>query len=330
MHQPLRSLGIVSAAILLLVGAFVAWAWAPDVPLEQLQARWAAPPSQFVTVDGLAVHVRDEGPRDDPLPIVLVHGTSASLHTWEGWTRELTKTRRVIRFDLPGFGLTGPNATGDYSMAAYVRFVPALLDQLGVARCVLGGNSLGGEVAWATAHAQPQRVAALILVDATGYTFDPAGLPLGFRIAATPGLREAMRYLLPPSAIKQSVRDVYGDPARVTPELVAYYRAMALRAGNRQALSQRLAVHFAGREQDIKTLQQPTLILWGGRDRLVAPDYARRFAADIAGSKLVLFEQLGHVPHEEDPAATVAVVQAFLRETDARKTPAAGGRSPAR
>lgn len=315
MHRTLRFLGLVGAALLLLVGAFVAWAWAPDVPLEQLQTRWAAPPSQFISVDGLAVHVRDEGPRDDPLPIVLVHGTSASLHTWEGWARELTKKRRVIRFDLPGFGLTGPNATGDYRMAAYVRFVPALLDRLGVARCVLGGNSLGGEVAWATAHAQPQRVAALILVDATGYTFDPAGLPLGFRIAATPGLREAMRYLLPPGAVEQSVRDVYGDPARVTPELVAYYRAMATRAGNRQALSQRLAVHFAGREQDIKTLKQPTLILWGGQDRLVAPEYARRFAADIAGSKLVLFEPLGHVPHEEDPAVTVAAVQAFLRET---------------
>ncbi len=315
MNKTLRIFGFGVLAVVTLLAAFVGWAWAPDIPVEQLKARWAAPPSQFITVDGLPVHVRDEGPRDDPLPIVLVHGTSASLHTWEGWARELSRTRRVIRFDLPGFGLTGPNARGDYSMAAYVRFVPALLDRLGVARCVLGGNSLGGEVAWATAHAQPQRVAALILVDATGYTFDPTGLPLGFRIGATPGLREAMRYLLPPGAVEQSVRDVYGDPARVTPELVAYYRAMALRAGNRQALSQRLAVHFAGREQDIKTLKQPTLILWGGQDRLVPPEYARRFATDITGSKLVLFESLGHVPHEEDPAATVAVVQAFLRET---------------
>ena len=314
MHKTLRFLGIATAALLLLVGAFVAWAWAPDVPLEQLQARWAAPPSQFIAVDGLPVHVRDEGPRDDPLPIVLVHGTSASLHTWEGWTRELARTRRVIRFDLPGFGLTGPNATGDYSMAAYVRFVPALLDRLGVARCVLGGNSLGGEVAWATAHAQPQRVTRLILVDPTGYRFASASRPIGFVLAALPGVRDVLKHLLPPGMIELSVRNVYGDPSRVTPELVAHYRDMALRAGNREALGRRLAVHFAGREQDIKALQQPTLILWGGQDRLVPPIYAERFAADIAGSKLVLFAQLGHVPHEEDPAVTVAAVQAFLQE----------------
>ena len=118
-------------------------------------ARWAPPPSQFVSIGPLLVHMRDEGPRDDPMPIVLLHGTSDSLHTWDGWTRVLRQQRRVIRFDLPGFGLTGPNAAGDYSMAVYVRLVLALLDQLGVQRFVIGGNSLGGEVAWATAHAAP-------------------------------------------------------------------------------------------------------------------------------------------------------------------------------
>ena len=319
MNRLLRWAGMAVLALGVLLGVFVAWAWAPDLPVEPLKARWATPPSQFLNVEGLQVHVRDEGPRDDPLPIVLVHGTSASLHTWEGWARELRQKRRVIRFDLPGFGLTGPNATGDYSMASYVRFMAALLDQLGVARCVLGGNSLGGEVAWATAHAYPQRVDRLILVDAAGYRFDPSGLPIGFVIAATPGLRETMKYLLPPGTIEKSVRSVYGDPARVTPELVAHYRDMALRAGNREALGRRLAVHFSGREQDIRAIRQPTLILWGGKDRLIPPEYGRRFAQDIAGSTLVMYEQLGHVPQEEDPAATLPAVQAFL---------AAGARKP--
>ncbi len=314
MKHALRIAGIVVLALLVAAGALVTWAWTPDLPLEQLKARWAPPPSQFITVDGLPVHVRDEGPRDDPLPVMLIHGTAASLHTWDGWAAELSRTRRVIRFDLPGFGLTGPNAAGDYSMAYYVRFTAALLDQLGVARCVLGGNSLGGEVAWTTAHDHPQRVARLILVDAAGYRFDPAGLPVGFVIAATPLLRDSMKYLLPPGTIERSVRYVYGDPARVTPELVAHYTDMALRAGNREALGRRLAVHFTGRETDIKALRLPTLILWGGRDRLIPPEYAHRFAADIAGSQLVLFESLGHVPQEEDPAATLVPVQAFLRE----------------
>jgi hypothetical protein len=128
----LRTLLVFCLALLVLVGGFIAWSWAPDIPVEQLKARWAPPPSQFVEVEGLQVHLRDEGPRADPLPIVLVHGTAASLHTWEGWARELKTTRRVIRFDLPGFGLTGPNAANDYSMEVYVRFVTVLLDKLGV------------------------------------------------------------------------------------------------------------------------------------------------------------------------------------------------------
>ena len=91
--------------------------------MDSLKARWAAPPSRFVTLQGMQVHVRDEGPRDDPTPIVLIHGTSASLHTWDGWVAALSPHRRVVRMDLPGFGLTGPAPDGDYSMARYTGFM---------------------------------------------------------------------------------------------------------------------------------------------------------------------------------------------------------------
>lgn len=313
MKKFLRIAACIALALVLLVGAFTVWSWAPDIPVDQLKARWAPPPSQFITVDGLQVHLRDEGPRNDPEPIVLVHGTGASLHTWEGWVRELKTTRRVIRFDLPGFGLTGPNAANDYSMDVYVRFVTALLDQLGVQRFVIGGNSLGGEVAWAMARTHPQRVARLILVDAAGYWFEPKTVPLGFRVAGMPLLRPLMANLLPPGLIDKSVRNVYGDTSRVTPELVALYTDITRREGNRAALRQRLSQRNTGREQDIKTLQLPTLILWGGQDRLIPPVYAQRFAADIAGSKLVVFETLGHVPQEEDPGATLVPVREFLQ-----------------
>ena len=270
----LAVLGIAAAALL-------SWAWAPDLPTAELEQRWAPPPSTFIEVQGQRVHLRDEGPRDDPVPIVLIHGTSASLHTWDGWAEALRSQRRVIRFDLPGFGLTGPNAVDDYSMAVYVQWLGALLDRLGVQRAVLAGNSLGGEVAWATAHAMPERVDKLILVDAAGYAFESESVPLAFRIAATPGLNVLMRQLLPPGMVEKSVRSVYGDPARVTPQLVQRYRDLALRAGNRHALATRMAQHNTGREQDIRDLKIPTLILWGARDRLIPPANGDRFAADI-------------------------------------------------
>ena len=309
----LRSLAWGLATFVFLALASIVWSWAPDIPVEELKARWGQAPSQFVTLDGQQVHLRDEGPRDDPEPIVLVHGTAASLHTWEGWATELRKTRRVIRFDLPGFGLTGPNAANDYSIAIYVRFVTGLLDQLGVQRFVIAGNSLGGEVAWAVAHAHPQRVSKLILVDAAGYWFEPKSVPLGFRVAGLPALQPLMRNLLPPGLMDKSIRSVYGEPDRVTPDLVAHYTDMIRREGNRAALRQRLIQRNTGREADIKTLKVPTLILWGGQDRLIPPSYAQRFATDIAGSKLVMFDTLGHVPMEEDPTATLVPVREFLR-----------------
>ncbi len=263
----------------------------------------------------MQVHLRDEGPHDDPAPIVLLHGTSASLHTWDGWAQALREKRRVIRFDLPGFGLTGPNAENDYSMDAYVRFVKAVMSQLDVQRFVIGGNSLGGQVAWATAAALPDRVTALILVDAEGYppeSFQHQPVPVGFRIAAMPGLRLLAQYTLPRGIVERSIQNVYGDPSKVTPELVDLYSAMTLREGNRKALGRRIEQGYTGDVGQLKAIKVPTLILWGGQDKLIPPEVGQRFAREIAGSKLVVFDNLGHVPQEEDPARTVAEVRRFL------------------
>ena len=99
----------------------------------------------------MKVHLRDEGPKEDKSPIVLVHGTGSSLHAWEGWTQALKDKRRVIRFDLPGFGLTGPSPDGVYSSDNDIGVLIAILDKLRVDHCVLGGASLGGGIAWRAA-----------------------------------------------------------------------------------------------------------------------------------------------------------------------------------
>lgn len=292
--------------------AFIAWR-VPDQPVSALRAKWAPPPSQFIAVRGMQVHLRDEGPRDDPVPIVLLHGTGASLHTWDGWTRQLTRERRVIRFDLPGFGLTGPSPEGVYTIESYVDTVLALADTLGVQRFIVAGNSLGGYVAWATAVLHPQRVDQLILIDAAGYPFQSQSIPLAFRIARTPVLNVLMRDVLPRSVVESSLRNVYGDPSRVSPDLVDRYFDLATRAGNRAALVARFDQTTPGSlAERVREIQVPTLILWGGKDRLIPLEFGARFAREIHGSRLVVFDALGHVPHEEDPVRTVAAVLPFI------------------
>lgn len=315
MRRVIRVLLGVLLVLGLSVAGFIGLNWAPDRPVEELKARWAPAPSQFIELMGMQVHLRDEGPRDDAEPLLLLHGTSASLHTWEGWVTDLKRTRRVISVDLPGFGLTGPFPDGDYRIAHYTAFLDALLERLQVPSVVVAGNSFGGQLAWELAVARPARVSRLILVDAAGYPRQSSSVPIGFRLAQVPALAPLMARLLPRRMIESSVQNVYGDPTRITDELVERYYQLTLRAGNRQALVQRFQQAPAGDGQAlIRQVRQPTLILWGGRDGLIAPANAERFKADIAGSRLVIFEQLGHVPQEEDPALTLPVVQGFLAE----------------
>ena len=309
----LRIVGV----LLMLSALTLSLSRAPDRPVQTLVARWAPPPSDFVEVKGMVVHLRDEGPRDDPLPVLLLHGTSASLHTWEGWVRALRNQRRVISFDLPGFGLTGPFAGSyppdDYTGDAYARFVLDLMTQLKIERAVLAGNSLGGEIAWRAATLAPQRVAKLVLVDPGGLSMRPESVPLGFLIASIPGINKIGEWVLPRSVVAQGLAAVYGDPSRISADLVDRYYELTLRDGNRSALMKRLQQMDPGLDTArIDAVEQPTLILWGGRDKLVPLAAGREFQRRIAGSQLVVFDDLGHVPQEEDPARTVLPVKDFL------------------
>ncbi|MBA3980690.1 MAG: alpha/beta hydrolase [Alcanivorax sp.] len=317
MTSVLKYLSGLVIALLLVAAVLVGLNWAPDRPAAELAERWAPAPSDFVTLAGMPVHYRDQGPRDAATTVVLLHGTSASLHTWEGWVAALEDEYRVVSLDLPGFGLTGPFMKhDDYSIDAYTAFMGQVMDALEIDQAVIGGNSFGGEVAWETALAMPERVSGLILVDAAGYPMQAQSMPLGFRIAQIPALSGLMNRVLPRSVIESSVRNVYGNPDLVTDELVDRYYELTLREGNRAALSKRFA-RIAWRDESgerLATLQQPTLVIWGGQDRLIPPDNGERFAQDIPDAELVMFDELGHVPQEEDPQATVAVARVFLAQ----------------
>ena len=313
MQALVRAFGV----LLMLTALAVTLTHAPDRSVDSLVTRWAPPPSDFMVVRGQFVHYRDEGPKSDLAPLVLLHGTAASLHTWQGWVGDLHSRKRVITLDLPGFGLTGPFGgeypRDDYRVDNLARFVLDFLDALHVPRFAIGGNSLGGEVAWRIAAAAPSRVERLILVDASGYRFVPERLPLGFQIARLPGLSRIDEFLTPRSVVEDSVKDVYADPSRVTGALVDRYFELLTRDGNRHAFN--LRVREAATDlapERIGSITAPTLILWGAQDHLIPVASAHQFQHDIAGSRLVILPGLGHVPQEEDAQASVAPVRTFL------------------
>jgi pimeloyl-ACP methyl ester carboxylesterase len=287
--------------------------WEPDRQLGQLVARWAPEPSSFIELDGMQVHFRDLGPRNDPSPLLLLHGMSSSLHTFESWQKTLSATRRVISVDLPGFGLTGPSPQGDYRIDAYTRFVLRLLDTLNVKHVILVGNALGGEIAWQTAVLAPERVRKLVLIDSDGYQPSVLSMPIAFQIAAMRGLRWISERILPRSLVEMSVHSVFGDRKKATQEKVDRYFELNLRVGNRRALFQRMdQAQFGSNAVLIGRVQQPTLVMWGEKDEMISPDQGQLFCRDIPQCKLVTFPSLGHLPQEEDPQTTLKVLQAFL------------------
>lgn len=303
----MRRISFVVLAFAGLLLAITASQFRADIAVTELSAKYTNAASRFLTLQGMRVHYRDEGAGPT---LVLLHGTASSLHTWEGWKQELQSNFRVVRLDLPGFGLTGPNATHDYSIPQYVSFLNAFADSLGLTNFHLAGNSLGGEIAWHFALAHPERVQSLVLIDAVGYPM--TRMPFAFKLARNPLTRFFTRWITPRSLVEQSVLDVYGDDDKVTDDLVQRYFDLTCRAGNRAAFVARANMEFGLEFDRIKQITAPTLIQWGEQDMWVPVADAHRFDADIADSKLIIYEGIGHIPMEEIPERTARDAKIFF------------------
>lgn len=309
---------IVGGLAILLAGAWLVLR-VPDIEVATLRAKYGGPPSQFVEVlPGLTVHLRDEGPRDAPV-LVLLHGSDASLHTWQPWVDRLSGRFRIVRFDLPGHGLTGPDPKRDYSTAHYVAVVDAVARALQLQRFALAGNSMGGGVAWRYAAAHPDTVSALILVDASGAPYKGGDkIPLGFRLARLPVVQDVVGGLLPRSLVASSLRGVVSNQAIVTPAMIDRYWELLRYPGERSATIDRLSLPYPQPAPDaLQRLTMPTLILWGREDRVIPVASTAWFQHGIPQSRTIVYDHVGHLPMEEVPDRSAAEVAAFLTATAA-------------
>ncbi|MEE2565678.1 alpha/beta fold hydrolase [Hyphobacterium marinum] len=281
----------------------VAAADIPDSPYWTDADRW-------VDVAGLRTRVRIEGADDAPA-LILIHGFSVSLESFDAWAADLATDYRVIRPDLPGHGLTGPDPESRYSVPQTADFVGGLMDTLGIDTAIIGGNSLGGLAAWRFAADHPDRVTALVLVAPGGYsingvTEEPVAVPAP--VAA---------YLLnaPAPFVAAATAQLYGDPSRLDPAVSERIAAMMARDGNGAAMVARLEVFTLPEPgADLARITAPTLILHGGADRMIPLDHSRQMSAAIPNARLVTHDDLGHVPHQEDPQRTLGDVRNFLSE----------------
>lgn len=308
-----KTLKIILTTVLLLVTAIVLLFGHKDIPLNELITPYTNEASSFMEIDGVSVHYRDEGLKTEQIPIVLIHGTASSLHTFEGWVSGLKSEYRVISLDLPGYGLTGPFASGDYSIENYVNFMQNFLSSLNVERCILVGNSLGGRIAWNYTLENASEVDKLILIDASGYPIKCKSIPLAFKLAKIPVINKMLTFITPRFIVQKSVENVYADKLKVTDKLVDRYYDLTLRAGNRKAFIDRSAVAYESVSyQKIPDIKQSTLVLWGEMDEFIPVEMAYSFHRDLANDTLIVLKDLGHVPMEENWRKSLQPVLDFL------------------
>ncbi len=314
MKTLIKGLKLILVFTLLITVSILIFFGYRDIPMDELKSKYANAASSFIAVNGMEVHFRDEGDKNDSIPIVLIHGTASSLHTFDTWSKELKKTNRVVRMDLPAYGLTGPFPNSQYSIAHYTEFLKDFLYTLKIKQCVLAGNSLGGEIAWNFTLEQPEMVEKLILIDAAGFPLNSKSVPIAFKLAQTPVLKNLFTFITPRFLVKSSVENVFFDKSKVTEPLVDRYFELTLREGNRQAFVDRfkMSEHTKAHE-NLKQIQQPTLIIWGSEDLLIPVENAYKFQESLPHSTLIILKDSGHTPMEESPLESLKPVLDFLK-----------------
>ncbi len=299
--------------LLLLLITFGIYMFKKPIPIDELKAKYTDDYSNFISINGLKVHYKKKG---QGTPILLIHGTSSSLQTWEAWEDQLSQQYTCYSIDMPGGGLTTPPADDNYAIATYREFIDSFVIKLQIDSFYLAGNSLGGHIAWdyAANSNLNDRVKKLILLDPSGF-FDPTRpKPLIFQLAQSDLLFNLIEHLNTKAFVIKSLKEVYYNDDLITEKTISQYADLNLRKGNRKAFFLKVRQIETGDKQDLKKIACPTLILWGENDLWIPLKLADIFTANVPNNQLIVYPECGHIPMEELPEESVQDAIHFLEQ----------------
>ena len=304
--------GLIVTVLAICVALF--WFWTPDLPKEFVVEKYTNSHSQFYADSaGNRIHYRDQGLEGGPV-LMLIHGTSASLHTWEPLVKALGNQYRLISLDLPGHGLTGQNLSGTYTDEVFIESVMNLMDYLNIESASLVGNSLGGRVAWRAAVDHPTRVRSLILLA-------PSGAPrqqrsksnIGFKIMHSPAGQVLSLFVTPKFLIEKSLTQTVVDKNLVTKIMVDRYTELLTMEGNRQAMVDLFKSRKTAEMANLKALSHPKMVIWGDSDGILPIQMLGSFEAVWPTMETLVLTKIAHLPHEEAVDIVSISINKFCR-----------------
>ena len=267
--------------------------------------------SKFIIIDGIKIHYRDEG--SGPV-LLLIHGICSSLHAWDKWVNELELHYRIIRFDIPGFGFSGPAYKEIYDPVIGVEFLNKFVKALDLKHFFLVGNSIGGFISWRYVLKYPHKVDKLILIDPVGYNQSVPWL-VGF--ASHPLICPFARRNMPRFFFDMALKQVFGDKSKLTSDIKNRYFELSMYDKNKIAYVDFFTVmkkmcQSRNLSKGINVIRTKTLVMWGTKDRWIPFEYFQYWKKDLINGTFIAYKGVGHMPMEEIPEQTAYDAHNFL------------------
>ena len=301
--------GFAAVALLLLLGLLWLWWSNRDLPVSYLEQRYGGEALQTLDIDGVRLRYKVEG--SGP-PLVLLHSHFYNMRQWQSWVDELSTRFTLIRYDLTSHGLTGPDPSEDYSRQRGTDLLDALLSHLELDKVAIAGSSTGGALAWYYAARFPDKVSALVLINAPGMP----RVTNKYMETPLPDWFGYVLYLLPESLFRPFLQAPVVDKSLITDELLEEFHLMYRREGNRMAEFHRLRAWERGDITPmLESITAPVLILWGEENPQLPVEHAEQYAEKLRNAqriKIHIYPDVGHVIPLEIPLQSARDTAAFI------------------